>query len=148
MGTFLGNRRIIIQVQNDLFGLHILEIVDVALGNHPVKRCAQLGVAQVQLSGVNGGLQRLDLCPGALDPVSTQKIEELIRELKTDYTIAMVTHSLPQARHLADYTGFLNTEESESGGLIGYLAEMNNTEALFEFPQHETTKGFVTGRFG
>jgi phosphate transport system ATP-binding protein len=84
----------------------------------------------------------------ALDPVSSQKIEELIRELKTDYTIAIVTHSLPQARRVADYTAFLNTEETESGSLIGYLAEMNNTEALFEFPQEETTKGFVTGRFG
>ena len=84
----------------------------------------------------------------ALDPVSSQKIEELIRGLKDDYTIAIVTHSLPQARRVAYYTAFLNTEEAGPGGLIGYMAEMNNTEALFEFPQEEVTNGFVTGRFG
>ncbi len=84
----------------------------------------------------------------ALDPLSTQRIEDLISTLKEHYTIAIVTHNIPQARRLADYTVFLNTEETESGGLIGYLAEMGATEALFESPQHEVTRAFVTGRFG
>jgi phosphate transport system ATP-binding protein len=59
-----------------------------------------------------------------------------------------VTHNLAQARRLADYTVFLNTEETESGGLIGYLAEMGETEALFESPRHDVTRAFVTGQFG
>ena len=84
----------------------------------------------------------------ALDPLSTQRIEDLISTLKEHYTIAIVTHNLAQARRLPDYTVFLNTEETESGGLIGYLAEMGATEALFESPQHDVTRAFVTGRFG
>lgn len=68
--------------------------------------------------------------------------------LTCDYTIAIVTHSLPQARGMSDYAMFLNTEETESGELIGYSVEMGETEALFASPQHEVTKALVTGRFG
>ena len=84
----------------------------------------------------------------ALDLPSTQRIQELILKLKERYTIAIVTHDLAQARRVADYTVFLNTEETESGGMVGYLAEVADTETLFESPEHEVTKAFVTGRFG
>ena len=90
----------------------------------------------------------LDEPCSALDPLSTQRIEALISSLKQQYTIAIVTHNLAQARRLSDYTVFLNTEETESGGLIGYLAESGETETLFESPQLEVTQAFVTGRFG
>jgi phosphate transport system ATP-binding protein len=90
----------------------------------------------------------MDEPTSSLDPISTQRIEELILSLKERYTIAIVTHSLPQARRLADLTVFLNTEETGSGGLTGYLAEVAETDVLFESPQHEVTRAFVTGEFG
>jgi phosphate transport system ATP-binding protein len=90
----------------------------------------------------------MDEPTSALDPVSTEKIEELMLSLKSDYTIAIVTHSLPQARRVSDVTVFLNTEERGSDGVIGYLAETADTEVLFENPQLEVTKAYVTGRFG
>ena len=90
----------------------------------------------------------MDEPTSALDPISTKRIEELILSLKEQYTIAIVTHSLPQARRLADVTVFLNTEETASGGLTGYLAEMAETDVLFESPEHDVTRAFVTGEFG
>ena len=121
----------------------------------------QLGKSGLSLSG--GQRQRLCIARSlaaepevllmdepcsALDPLSTERIEELILTLKERYSIAIVTHSLAQARRVADYTAFLNTEETESGGMIGYLAEVAETEKLFASPQLEVTKAFVTGRFG
>jgi phosphate transport system ATP-binding protein len=84
----------------------------------------------------------------ALDPHSTQRIEELMLELKERYTIAIVTHSLAQAKRLSDFTVFLNTEEDQRGARIGYLAEFADTQSLFESPRHQVTHDFVTGRFG
>jgi phosphate transport system ATP-binding protein len=90
----------------------------------------------------------MDEPTSALDPVSTERIEELMLSLKQDYTIAIVTHSLPQARRLSDVTVFLNTEERGADGIVGYLAETAETEVLFENPRLEVTKAYVTGRFG
>jgi phosphate transport system ATP-binding protein len=84
----------------------------------------------------------------ALDPLSTKKIEELILELKEHYTIAIVTHNLAQARRVADYTAFFNTEETEAGEKVGYLAEFDETETIFESAQHQVTRDYVSGRFG
>ncbi len=84
----------------------------------------------------------------ALDPLSTQKIEELMITLKQNYTIAIVTHNLPQAQRVADRTAFLNTEETETGGRIGYLVEYKETNKIFNQPTHQITRDFVTGRFG
>ena len=83
----------------------------------------------------------------ALDPLSTRKIEELLLSLKEHYTIAIVTHNLAQARRVADYTVFLNTEETEDGR-VGYLAELGETESIFESARHQVTRDFVSGRFG
>lgn len=84
----------------------------------------------------------------ALDPISTEKIEALIKTLKENYTIAIVTHNLPQAQRLADMTAFFNAEDTESGSKVGYLVEFGETQTIFNAPQHEVTGDYVTGRFG
>jgi phosphate transport system ATP-binding protein len=84
----------------------------------------------------------------ALDPFSTQKIEALMETLKQNYTIVIVTHNLPQAQRVADMTAFLNAEDSESGGKVGYLVEFGETQTMFNAPTHAITRDFVTGRFG
>lgn len=83
----------------------------------------------------------------ALDPIATHRIEELMRELKKKYTIAIVTHNLQQARRVADMTAFLYVDTS-AGGRTGYMVEYGSTEAIFEDPQEEHTKAYIRGEFG
>jgi phosphate transport system ATP-binding protein len=75
----------------------------------------------------------------ALDPLATQRIEELIFDLKQDYTIVIVTHNMQQAARVSDYTGFFDR---------GELIEFDETERLFTTPAHERTEAYITGRFG
>ncbi len=75
----------------------------------------------------------------ALDPLATQKVEELIFELKRHYTIAIVTHNMQQAARVSDFTGFFDR---------GVLIEFGETEQLFTAPAHERTEAYITGRFG
>ena len=75
----------------------------------------------------------------ALDPISTGKIEELMTELKNEYTIIIVTHNMQQAARISDYTAFF---------LIGQLVESGRTEKIFENPRDKRTEGYITGRFG
>jgi phosphate transport system ATP-binding protein len=75
----------------------------------------------------------------ALDPIATQKIEELIHELKESYTIIIVTHNMQQAARVSDVTAFF---------YMGKLIEMNNTNALFTRPKLKQTEDYITGRFG
>ena len=75
----------------------------------------------------------------ALDPISTLKIEDLIHELKTDYTIIIVTHNMQQASRVSDYTAFF---------LNGNLVESGETEKLFVNPKEKKTEEYITGRFG
>jgi phosphate transport system ATP-binding protein len=84
----------------------------------------------------------------ALDPISTLKIEELMMELRENYTIVIVTHNMQQATRVADKTAFFNAVPTESGGKVGYLAEFNDTQVIFGNPQQEATRDYVTGRFG
>ncbi|MGV2830129.1 phosphate ABC transporter ATP-binding protein PstB [Myxosarcina sp. GI1(2024)] len=84
----------------------------------------------------------------SLDPVSTKKVEDLIHRLKEDYTIIIVTHNMQQASRVADMTAFFNAEEGESGNRFGYLVEYRPTEELFQNPQEEATKMYVSGDFG
>lgn len=84
----------------------------------------------------------------SLDPVSTNKVEDLIRDLKEEYTIVIVTHNMQQATRIADMTAFFNAEEGESGSRFGYLVEYDRTENIFENPQEESTKKYVSGNFG
>jgi phosphate transport system ATP-binding protein len=81
----------------------------------------------------------MDEPTSALDPISTAKIEELIDELKKDYTIIIVTHNMQQAARISDYTGFF---------YIGKLIEYNETEKIFTKPDVKQTEDYITGRFG
>jgi len=84
----------------------------------------------------------------ALDPISTLKVEELIHQLKEQYTIIIVTHNMQQAARVADYTGFFNVRVTDEGKRQGYLAEHDRTEVIFQDPKEEATKEYVSGRFG
>ncbi|MBD2663220.1 phosphate import ATP-binding protein PstB 3 [Richelia sinica FACHB-800] len=84
----------------------------------------------------------------ALDPISTLRVEELIHELKEQYTIVIVTHNMQQAARVSDKTAFFNVRSTETGGRIGYLVEYNATEVIFNNPQQEDTKAYISGRFG
>nr|WP_286194170.1 phosphate ABC transporter ATP-binding protein PstB [Scytonema millei] len=90
----------------------------------------------------------MDEPASALDPISTQRIEELIHELKQEYTIVIVTHNMQQAARVSDYTAFFNAEAGDNGKRFGYLVEYDRTEAIFESPQQSSTKEYVSGRFG
>jgi phosphate transport system ATP-binding protein len=81
----------------------------------------------------------LDEPCSALDPISTAKIEELIDELKTDYTIAIVTHNMQQAARVSDYTAFM---------YLGELIEVDTTSKMFTKPSDRRTQDYITGRFG
>lgn len=106
-------------------------------------------------SGLSGGQQQrlciargiaikpevllLDEPCSALDPISTAKIEELIAELKSDYTVVIVTHNMQQAARCSDYTAYM---------YLGDLMEFGSTEELFFKPQRRETEDYITGRFG
>ena len=81
----------------------------------------------------------LDEPTASLDPTGTQRIEELLHELKTRYTIVIVTHNLQQAARVSDYTGFF---------YLGELVELGRTEELFTKPTKHQTEAYITGRFG
>jgi phosphate transport system ATP-binding protein len=82
----------------------------------------------------------------ALDPIATRRIEELMQELKTKYTIAIVTHNLQQAKRVADMTAFLYVDTS-GGGRTGYLVEYDRTGAIFDDPKEQHTKEYIRGEF-
>ncbi|MBD2163419.1 phosphate ABC transporter ATP-binding protein [Calothrix membranacea FACHB-236] len=84
----------------------------------------------------------------ALDPISTLRVEELIHELKEKYTIVIVTHNMQQAARVSDKTAFFNVQQSDKGGRSGYLVEYDATELIFNNPQQQDTKDYVSGRFG
>jgi len=81
----------------------------------------------------------MDEPTSALDPISTAKIEELIEELKKNYTIIIVTHNMQQAARVSDYTAFF---------YLGRLIEYNRTDRLFTTPDVKQTEDYITGRFG
>ncbi|MGK7916929.1 MAG: phosphate ABC transporter ATP-binding protein, partial [Prochloraceae cyanobacterium] len=83
----------------------------------------------------------------ALDPISTRGIEELMRELKQKYTIIIVTHNMQQAARISDLTAFFNVETNKLGDKTGYLVEYASTKSIFENPQQEATKDYISGRF-
>ena len=81
----------------------------------------------------------LDEPTSALDPISTAKIEELVYELKADYTIAIVTHNMQQAARVSDYTAYM---------YLGEMVEMNSTDIIFTNPKQKATEDYITGKFG
>ena len=84
----------------------------------------------------------------ALDPISTMRIEELMHELKQEYTIVIVTHNMQQASRVADYTAFFNAEALDGGKRLGYLVEVDTTDKVFSNPADQRTRDYVSGRFG
>jgi phosphate transport system ATP-binding protein len=81
----------------------------------------------------------LDEPCSALDPISTAKVEELINELKNDYTVVIVTHNMQQAARVSDYTAYM---------YLGELIEFDATDTIFIKPKHKQTEDYITGRFG
>lgn len=81
----------------------------------------------------------MDEPTSALDPISTARIEELVMQLRSDYTIVIVTHNMQQALRISDYTGFF---------LLGELVEFGPTQEIFSSPKEKATEDYVSGRFG
>jgi len=82
----------------------------------------------------------------ALDPIATRRIEELMLELKDEYTIVLVTHNMQQATRVADLTAFFGVDISH-GGRTGYLVELGDTDQIFQAPREQLTKEYVSGQF-
>jgi len=102
-------------------------------GGQQQRLCIARGIA------VKPEVLLLDEPASALDPLSTLKIEELINELREDYTIAIVTHNMQQAARVSDYTAFM---------YLGELIEFDNTNIIFTNPSKKATEDYITGRYG
>ncbi|HEX8980693.1 MAG TPA: phosphate ABC transporter ATP-binding protein PstB [Parasulfuritortus sp.] len=102
-------------------------------GGQQQRLCIARGVA------VRPEVVLLDEPTSALDPISTAKVEELVNELKSEYTIAIVTHNMQQAARISDYTAFM---------YLGELIEFGKTDELFVKPKVQQTEDYITGRFG
>ncbi len=102
-------------------------------GGQQQRLCIARGVA------VKPEVLLLDEPCSALDPISTAKIEELIEELKSDYTVVIVTHNMQQAARCSDYTAYM---------YLGDLVEFGETDQIFLKPQEQATEDYITGRFG
>ncbi len=90
----------------------------------------------------------MDEPASALDPIATTRIEDLMHELKRDYTIVVVTHNMQQAARVADMTAFFSIERGEEDERSGILVEYDLTEKIFTQPSDKRTEDYVTGRFG
>ena len=84
----------------------------------------------------------------ALDPISTARIEDLMDELKADYTIVIVTHNMQQAARVSQRTAFFTTEVDDAGRRCGTLVEYSDTNDMFNAPKDQRTEDYITGRFG
>ena len=102
-------------------------------GGQQQRLCIARGIA------VKPEVVLLDEPASALDPISTAKIEELINELKEEYTIVIVTHNMQQAARASDYTAFM---------YLGELIEFDKTDSIFVKPSKKQTEDYITGRFG
>jgi phosphate transport system ATP-binding protein len=102
-------------------------------GGQQQRLCIARGIA------IKPEILLLDEPCSALDPISTAKIEELISELKSDYTVVIVTHNMQQAARCSDYTAYM---------YLGELMEFGDTDSIFVKPQRKETEDYITGRFG
>jgi phosphate transport system ATP-binding protein len=84
----------------------------------------------------------------ALDPIATLRIEELMAELKADYTIVIVTHNMQQAARVSERTGFFTAEVVDGSNRVGVLVEVDRTDKMFTTPSDKRTEDYITGRFG
>ena len=119
-----------------------------------LKKCARLSGGQQQrlciarAIAVEPEVILLDEPASALDPIATSAIEDLMHELKRDYTIVIVTHNMQQAARVADMTAFFTLSELVDGTRAGILVEVDETEKIFTKPSDKRTEDYVTGRFG
>jgi phosphate transport system ATP-binding protein len=90
----------------------------------------------------------MDEPASALDPIATTRIEDLMHELKKDYTIVVVTHNMQQAARVADMTAFFSISKGDEGERSGMLVEYDDTKTIFTQPKDKRTEDYVTGRFG
>ena len=90
----------------------------------------------------------MDEPASALDPIATQAIEQLMNDLKSEYTFVIVTHNMQQAARIADMTAFLSISRGDEGQRFGELIEYDATEKIFTAPSNKKTEDYVTGRFG
>jgi phosphate transport system ATP-binding protein len=90
----------------------------------------------------------MDEPASALDPIATTRIEDLMHELKRNYTIVIVTHNMQQAARVADMTAFFSVDRAEGGDRSGVLVEYDATPKIFTQPSDKRTEDYVTGRFG
>jgi len=90
----------------------------------------------------------MDEPASALDPIATLRIEELMYELKKDYSIVIVTHNMQQAARVSDRTAFFSIEVGETGQRTGHLVEFDHTTTIFTNPNEKETEDYITGRFG
>ena len=97
---------------------------------------------------INPDVVLMDEPCAALDPISTLKVEDLMHQLKEQYSRVIVTHNMQQATRVADMTAFFNAKATDKGGKMGYLVEYDQTEVIFQSPREEATKDYVSGRFG
>jgi phosphate transport system ATP-binding protein len=97
---------------------------------------------------VEPGVILMDEPASALDPIATTRIEDLMHDLKKDYTIVVVTHNMQQAARVADMTAFFSVERGEEGQRTGILVEYDATPKIFTQPSDKRTEDYVTGRFG
>jgi phosphate transport system ATP-binding protein len=90
----------------------------------------------------------MDEPASALDPLATARIEELLDELRRDYTIVIVTHNMQQATRVADVTSFFSVESQPDGTRTGVLVETADTKTIFGSPRDPRTRDYVAGLFG
>jgi phosphate transport system ATP-binding protein len=151
-GVRLNNKRL---SKSDAAGLVERSLTQANLWNEVKDRLDRPG------SGLSGGQQQrlciaraiavqpqvllMDEPCSALDPISTLAIEDLIHELKVDYTIVIVTHNMQQAARVSDRTGFFNLEAT---GKPGRLVEIDDTATIFSTPHEKATEDYISGRFG
>jgi phosphate transport system ATP-binding protein len=134
-------------VEKSLRGAHLWDEVKDRLG----KPGAGLSGGQQQrlciarACAVEPEILLMDEPASALDPIATLAVEDLIGELKKDYTIVIVTHNMQQAARASDYTAFFNIERS---GGPGVLVEIDDTDTIFSKPKDSRTEDYVTGKFG
>ena len=126
--------------ENVAYGLRVNGIKDNAFIRQRVEETLKgAGLCIARAMAVSPSVLLMDEPASALDPISTAKVEELIHELKKDYTIVIVTHNMQQAARVSDKTAFF---------YMGEMVEFDQTKKIFTNPEKEATQNYITGRFG
>jgi len=137
----LTNGRVVESVEKSLRATALWDEVKDRLDRNALSLSAeqQQRLCISRLLAVEPEVLLMDEPCSALDPIATSRVEELMQELRKDYTIVIVTHNMQQASRASDYCGFM---------WLGELVEFDRTEVIFTRPKHPQTEGYVTGRFG